>query len=147
MRDRIRDRTLLAVKEQLKVENESSVDMVYSFQTSLDFICYRCGVNVENATSMTVLQTDGVEDALWYGRGISHYRGTALHVCTDRVNILQNMVTSLFRQYLNLHTFQYDNARAHIAHVSMQFLADNNVHIPPLASTVTICVSHRTYLG
>lgn len=84
-----------------------------------------------------VVQTDrwGGGSVMVWG-GITYRHRTPLHICRGRVNavyyrdqVLQNHVVPFFNQHNDVHTFQQDNARAHTARVSMQYLAQQNIPV------------------
>lgn len=105
-----------------------------------------------------VVQTDrwGGGSIMVWG-GISYHHRTALIVCRGRVNavyyrdnILQNNVVPFFHQHQDLHTFQQDNARAHTARVSIQYLANNNIpllHWPALSPDLSPIEHLWDYIG
>ena len=96
-------------------------------------VCWWLLASVVNVTTITV-QADwwGGGSVMVWG-GISYHR-IALHVCCDRMNaiyyqdnVLQNHVIPLFHKHWDMHTLQQDNALAHIACVTTQYLVNNNV--------------------
>jgi len=68
--------------------------------------------------------------------GISSRNRTQLHIFNGIVNaqtylqdILQGIVVPFFQNNPNLHTYQQDNARAHVARVCNQFLAQQQFNV------------------
>jgi hypothetical protein len=70
--------------------------------------------------------------------GISHVERTDLKVIDDNRNaaryrdeILAPIVLPFLRKHRFSHVFQQDNARCHVARVSMYFLNDNHLRTLP----------------
>ena len=70
--------------------------------------------------------------------GITHNGRTELKIIEGNLNsvryrdeILSPSVLPFITRHGNRHTFQQDNARCHIARLSMQFLAQNNIIVLP----------------
>ena len=70
--------------------------------------------------------------------GITHHGRTELKIIEGNLNAvryrgeIQSPIVLLFiSRHGNRHTFQQDNARCHIARLSIQFLAQNNIDVLP----------------
>jgi hypothetical protein len=90
----------------------------------------------ERFSDACVLETDrfsGGSVMKWGGRG--HVERTDLKVIDGNLNaaryrdeIIAPIVLPFLRRHRFSHIFQHDNARCHVARVSMDFLNDNHIH-------------------
>ena len=94
----------------------------------------------ENASLTLVYwkQTVLAEVASWNRDGRSHVERTDLKVIDGNLNaaryrdeIIAPIVLPFLRRHSFSHVFQHDNARPHVARVSMDFLNDNNSRTLP----------------
>ena len=69
--------------------------------------------------------------------GISSNHRTPLHIFHANVNaleyqnVLQTYVVPFFQAHQEMHTFQQDNARPHVAHVNIQYLHQHHLNVLP----------------
>ena len=66
--------------------------------------------------------------ASWYGRLSTIDLSPCWLFVKVIYQILNQVVLLMFRQHYGL-TFQHDNERPHVAHVTRDFLADNNINL------------------
>jgi hypothetical protein len=94
----------------------------------------------ENASLTLVYwkQTVLAEVASWNRDGRSHVERTDLKVIDGNLNaaryrdeIIAPIVLPFLRMHRFSHVFQHDNARSHVARVSMDFPNDNHIHTLP----------------
>ena len=93
----------------------------------------------ERFSDACVLETDrfsGGSVIKWGGR--SHVERTDIKVIDDNLNatryrdeIIAPIVLPFLRRHRFSHVFQHDNARCHVARVSMDFLNDNHIYTLP----------------
>ncbi|XP_067678703.1 uncharacterized protein [Haliotis asinina] len=120
VRDHVRDRTLLATRTAAQVQGRSG------------FIHPNTGRNRLRAAGLRAQRP-------YFGpilTSTTDRHRTPLHICRGRVNavyyrdqMLQNHVAPFFNQHHDVHKFQHNNARAHTARVSMQYLAQKNIPV------------------
>ena len=93
----------------------------------------------ERFSDACVLETDrfGGGSVMIWG-GISHVERTDIKIIDGNLNaaryrdeILATIVLPFLRRHRFSHVFQHDNARCHVACVSMDFLNDNHIHTLP----------------
>jgi hypothetical protein len=93
----------------------------------------------ERFSDACVLETDrfGGGSVMIWG-GISHVERTDIKIIDGNLNaaryrdeILATIVLPFLRRHRFSHVFQQDNARCHVARVSMDFLNDNHIRTLP----------------